>query len=112
MERTHCCLYQAAATDDCEDIMTSGKLLKLTRMFHVCTNPPWRTEPGIIHETPPIWRSPGRIQAMRALALVRVTGSSTRDFSEALRLVYRRLAEKKEEELLPAGGRLFCCFTL
>ena len=40
MERTHCGLYQAAATDDYEDIMASGKLLKLTHMFHVCTNPP------------------------------------------------------------------------
>lgn len=40
MERTHCGLYQAAATEDCEDIMASGKPLKLTRMFHVGTNPP------------------------------------------------------------------------
>lgn len=54
MERTHCGLYQAAATDDYEDIMASGKLLKLTHMFHVCTNPPWRTEPGIFRETPPV----------------------------------------------------------
>ena len=34
MERTHCGLYQAAATDDCKDIVTSGKLLKLIRVFH------------------------------------------------------------------------------
>ena len=34
MERTHCGLYQAAATDDYEDIMASGKLLKLIRVFH------------------------------------------------------------------------------
>lgn len=109
MERTHCGLYQAAATDDCEDIMASGKPLKLTRMFHVGTNPPWRTEPGIFRETPPVWRSPGRIQAMRALALLRATGSPALDFSEALSPVYGRLTEK---ELLTACGRLFCCFTL
>ena len=80
MERTHCGLYQAAATDDCKDIVTSGKLLKLIRVFH-----------GVSQST---------------------LAGRTGYFSEALSLVYRRLAEKKEEELLPAGGRLFCCFTL
>ena len=64
---------------------------------------------GIFRETPPVWRSPGRIQAMRALALLRATGSPARDVSEALSPVYGRLTEK---ELLTAGGRLFCCFTL
>lgn len=109
MERTHCGLYQAAATDGCEDIMASGKLLKLIRVFQGVSQSPLADRTGYLPRNTTNLRSPGRIQTMRALALLRATGSPARAFSEALSLVYGRLTEK---ELLTACGRLFCCFTL
>lgn len=112
MERTHCGLYQAAATDDCKDIVTSGKLLKLIRVFHGVSQSTLAGRTGYHPRNPTNLKATGQNPGHESFGPCARHWQLSAGFSEALSLVYRRLAEKKEEELLPAGGRLFCCFTL